>query len=462
MSTPSPGPQTPSSDQPQGVGRRAARRAREEGAAAMAAGSGPGGSEPGNDSGIGDWSVLPLSVRISGRSTVPDIDTADFFSPETEDSEPIGAFVPTAQGIRKVLGHHRAVAASAEGPDYLQIAVLIDGTGRTATVGEHGRVIAGDGVEEIAATVHRITGQQLEPQHPRLRRALLQPLDAPELPLLASTAGLSFRAVSRDGWSIILADDEAGWWSLRTGARGIAVALASDGAARSLEVLLEPADGDHRPSEDAAEFATAGAAACGLSWGPAWIPVSIDDDGTAAARLTREVVELCGGDTSQVHVESVASVFDLDPVQTTRLSNYVDGDSSSLVLESVLQLLQLPVLAAKLVEGQKTPEEIEGMTRYEPSPVPQALLKGLTQRPSGRGAWAQAYAVLAQRPGILLAIAGTETAAGVGLAALARRGGRGARVLGTLSGLAFTDAATVSALYAAMRRRRRDERDPEA
>lgn len=451
MSTPSSGSPTPSSDQPRDLGRWAARRARERADAAASA-----ASEPAGAAGIGDWSVLPLSVRISSRSTVPDIDSADFFAPETEDSEPIGAFVPTAQGIRKVLGHHRAVAASAEGPDYLQIAVLIDDTGRTATVGEHGRVVPGDGVEEIAATVHRITGQQLEPQHPRLRRALLQPLDAPQLPLLASTAGLSFRAVSRDGWSIILADDEASWWALRTSARGVAVVLASDGAARSLEVLLDPADGIgiHRPSQDDAAAARVGAAACGLSWGPAWIPVSIDDDGTAAARLTREVVELCGGDTSQVHVESVASVFDLDPVQTTRLRNYVEAASSSLVLESVLQLLGLPVLAAKLVEGQKSPEEIEGLTRYEPSSVPQALLRGLAQRPSGRGAWARAHAALSARPGILLAVAGTETAAGVGLAALARRGGRGARVLGTLSGLAFTDAAAVSALYAAMRRRR--------
>ena len=62
---------------------------------------------------------------------------------------------------------------------------------------------------------------------------------------------------------------------------------------------------------------------------------------------------------------------------------------------------------------------------------------------------------LAERPEILLAVAGAQTAVGIGLAALGRRSGRGSLVLGTLSGLAFTDAASPSGLYAVLRRQRR-------
>ncbi len=454
MTTPSSGPQNPSSAGPDGPGDPGA-----------APGGGSGAPSGHGRSALDGWSVLPLAVRISGRTSVPDVDAADLLGPDTPEADPVGGFVPTAQGIRKVLGHHRAVAASAEGPDYLQIAVLIDEDGRAATVGEHGAVVAGEGVEEIAASVHRITGQVLEPQHPRLRRALIVHADAPEMPLLASSAGVGFRAASRDGWSVVVADDDAAWWALRTGITGTAVALASDGAARSLEVLL---DGDGVGRADAARTQSPGrvsaeapgpdsGAACGLSWVPAWTAVSIDDDGTPAARLTREVIELCDGQTPQVHIESVASVFDLDPVQTTRLRNYVEGESSSLVLESVLQLLELPVLGAKIVEGQKPLEEIEGLQRYEPASVREALVQGLAQQPTGGGSLSALQARLARHPELLLAIAGTETAAGLGLAALARRGGRAGRVLGSLSGLAFADAATVSALYAAVRRQRRGQ-----
>ena len=460
MTTPSSGPQHPSSSGAAGAGGAdGARHGRRRAESPVDR----------KTSALDGWSVLPLAVRISSRSSVPDVDGSDLLGPDTADAAEIVGFVPTAQGICKVLGHHRAVAAAAEGSDYLQIAVLVDDQGRTATVGEHGAVVPGQGVEEIAASVHRITGQTLEPQHPRLQRALILHLDAPELPLLASSAGATFRAVSRDGWSVLVPDDDASWWALRTGVTGTAVALASDGAARSLEVLLDGADGVGRHPETARPDPTrisaessGDRAACGLSWGPAWSAVSIDDDGTPAARLTREVLELCDGETTQMHVESVASVFDLDPVQTVRLRNYVDGETSSLVLESVLQLLELPVLAAKIVEGQKPLSEIEGLERFEPTSMREAVMQGLGMEPTDDSTFSRLQARLAERPEILLAAAGAQTAVGIGLAALGRRGGRGGLVLGTLSGLAFTDAASLSGLYAVLRRqrRRRDGRRP--
>ncbi|ROZ61827.1 hypothetical protein EDL96_11960 [Kocuria soli] len=393
--------------------------------------------------GLSGWSLVPLAVRIDGVQ--PYSQPGD---PQVKDPSQPAELVPTARGIRTVLDHHRAVAACAEGPSYLQVAVLVDDDGRTATVAEDGSVVPGDAVEELVATVHRMTGQRLEAVHPQLRRALVINLDAPDLPLLAATAKVGFRAVSRDGWSIVVPDDENAWWLLRTGLMEVGVALSSDGAARSLEVLL----GDVDPAGHTELIDTD--AVCGLSWGPRWQAVSDDDATTAAGQLTREVVGICDADTSRVQIESVASVFDLDPVDTKRLANYVDGPSTPLVLESVLQLLGLPALAAKIVEGARDLEEIEGMTRVEPGTVRDALLKAFTESPTAEGVVPAVHRALLRRPELLLAMAGLELAAGTGLAALARRGGQVAPALGALSALAFTDAASTTAWYTAARRRK--------
>src|SRR5690606_37654154 len=102
---------------------------------------------------------------------------------------------------------------------------------------------------------------------------------------------------------------------------------------------------------------------CALEWGPEWLPaggVPAEAGRTPAARFESDLVRLCSGDTSELQIESVASVFDLDPAQTNRLRNYVQGESTDLVLESVLQLLGLPVLAAKVVEGRRELTATEG------------------------------------------------------------------------------------------------------
>lgn len=389
------------------------------------------------------WSILPMAVRVDGgaHSGSP----RDPAQRNREDDDP--QLVPTARGIHSVLGHHRAVAACAEGPSYLQVAVLVDDDGRAAAVAEDGTVVPGDAIGELAATVHRMTGQSLEPVHPHLRRALVLDLDAPELPLLAATARVPFTAVSRDGWSIVVPDDESGWWTLRTGLAQPGVALSSDGAARSLEVLLGDADPAGYTQLDGAD------AVCGLSWGPQWHAVSAAEDATMGARLTREVLGICGVGTTAVQVESVASVFDLDPVDTKRLGNYVHGDSTPLVLESVLQLLGLPAVAAKIVEGTKDLADLDGVMRVEPGSVPEALAAALVQEPTGQGLGAAAHRAVLRRPELLLAVVGVEIAAGTGLAALARRRGPAATALGALSALAFADAAGLTAWYSAARQR---------
>lgn len=390
---------------------------------------------------LAGWNILPLAVRIDGTQpyATPTDPVASEHGPE---------LVPTARGIRSVLDHHKAVAACAEGPSYLQVAVLVNDDGRTASVGDDGSVVPGDAVQELAATVHRMTGQLLEPLHPHLRRALVLHLDAPDLPMLAAAAQVGFSAVSRDGWSVVVPDDENGWWALRTGVAEVGIALSSDGAARSLEVLLGDTDPAGYTEMDQAD------AVCGLSWGPQWTAVSAAEDASAAAELTREVVGICGSRTTQVQIESVASVFDLDPVDTKRLANYVDGAATPLVLESVLQLLGLPVLAAKIVEGSKALDRVEGVHRVEPGSLPHAWMQAITQAPTAAGIAPSIHRALLNRPELLLAVAGAEVAAGTTLAALARRSGRAAPALGALSALAFTDAAGMTAWYSAARRRK--------
>lgn len=389
---------------------------------------------------LAGWNILPLAVRLGG------------VSPASGPTEPLDTpastadSVPTIRGVRHVLGHHKAVAAWAEGPSYLQVTVLVDDAGRTASVGEDGSVIPGEAIEELAATVQRMTGQRLEPAHPHLRRALVLPVDAPELPMLAAASKTMFSAISHEGWSVVVADDDAGWWALQSGLTGPAIVVSSDGVERSIEVRLST-------GENVADPTGTEPAVCRLLWGPQWTAVSAPEDSTAAARLTREVVDMCDARTSQVHSESVASIFDLDPVETKRLLNYVQGESTSLVLESVLQLLGLPVIAAKVVEGTKPVEQMDGVTRVEPGSAPHAFLQALTQRPTAAGIAPAVHRAVLRHPELLLAVAGLEAAAGTGLAAWARRSGRAAPALGALSALAFTDAAGLTAWYSAAKRR---------
>jgi len=359
---------------------------------------------------------------------------------------------PTPEGMRKIIAHHRLIGAYSEGPHATQLMFLADDRGRLARAAEDGGVEPGCTLDELSATLTRITGQRLRPEHPALRRVLLVHLDAPELPVLAALSGTGFTAVSRHGWSVVVFDDEVDFWTVRTGLGETAVALSSDGATRSFEVLLageDPADVTELEAADAV---------CSLEWGPEWFPaggVATEVEETPAARFERELVRLCASRTSELQIESVASVFDLDPAETNRLRNYVAGDSTELVLESVLQLVGLPVLAAKIVEGRRELAELDDAVHYEPTAVGPAVLRGLTLAPTGDGLLDRYQRALVRRPELLLAIAGTETALGVGLAGAARRGGAGARVLGTLSAALLADAAAEGAYYAALRGARR-------
>ena len=90
------------------------------------------------------------------------------------------------------------------------------------------------------------------PLTPALLLHLTLPLAAVLLTLLclfhaAAVLALYERRRAKDPASRrLVPDDDASWWALRTGVTGTAVALASDGAARSLEVLLDGADASVR------------------------------------------------------------------------------------------------------------------------------------------------------------------------------------------------------------------------
>ena len=60
--------------------------------------------------------------------------------------------------------------------------------------------------------------------------------------VLAALSGTGFTAVSRHGWSVVVFDAEVDFWAVRTGLAETAVALSSDGATRSFEVLLAGED----------------------------------------------------------------------------------------------------------------------------------------------------------------------------------------------------------------------------
>lgn len=386
------------------------------------------------------WDLVPATVLWAAETTVPDG----------------SGLQPTSEAMRRVVAQHRLIGACAEGPAATQLMFLADDRGRLASAAEDGSVAPGCTLDDLSGTLARMTGRQLSPEHPGLRRVLLVHLDAPEMPVLAALSGTGFTAVSRHAWSVAVFDAEVDFWAVRTGLAEAAVTLSSDGATRSFEVLLAGKDPASVTDLEAVD------AVCALEWGPQWQPaggVPAEAGQSPAARCERDLVLLCAGATSELQVESVASVFDLDPAETNRLRNYVQGESTDLVLESVLQLLGLPVLAAKVVEGRREIDELEDARHHEPTAVTSALLRGLTIEPTGDGLLARYQRALVRRPELLLAVAGTETALGVGLAGAARRGGAGARVLGTLSAALLADAAAEGAYYAALRgvRRRRAE-----
>lgn len=286
-------------------------------------------------------------------------------------------------------------------------------------------------------------------ERPAPRTVVLVRADAPRLPFVASALGTPLTAVSRDGWSAVVLPpgvDAAAVAAAGDPSR-IAVEVFSDGAQRRLRVHppVTALDAHRDWGSQLAELARDTT----LTWSgdEPETTGAVDPDATDPGAMDLRVAARS--------VASIASLCDLDPAATARLENYARTPSSALLLESVLQLLGLPVIAAKIVEGQRELDEVTGVAVYEPRRAGLSLLDSASVEPSGADVLSRIQRAYVRRPALLLALGGVELALGTGLAALAARGGRGSRALGSASALMFSDAALQTALWASVRGRKK-------
>lgn len=291
-------------------------------------------------------------------------------------------------------------------------------------------------------------------ERPAPRTVVLVRADAPRLPFVASALGTPLTAVSRDGWSAVVLPpgvDAAAVAAAGDPSR-IAVEVFSDGAQRRLRVHppVTALDAHRDWGSQLAELARDTT----ITWSgdERETTGAVDPDATDPDATDPGATDLRVAARS---VASIASLCDLDPAATARLENYARTPSSALLLESVLQLLGLPVIAAKIVEGQRELDEVTGVAVYEPRRAGLSLLDSASVEPSGADVLSRIQRAYVRRPALLLALGGVELALGTGLAALAARGGRGSRALGSASALMFSDAALQTALWASVRGRKK-------
>lgn len=288
-----------------------------------------------------------------------------------------------------------------------------------------------------------MTDQQLN------RVAVLVHADAPELPFLANLLDASFTAVTRNGWAVVLPDENTDPAFIAAVHPGeMCIAISSDGAERSLTVYSRT-DPDRDEEAELNHQIEMGRIAT-LRWEAEHSDIADILGGEGDSASQPQVSTDVERDT-KVAVEAIASICSLDAAATARLENYAATPSSGLLLESVLQLLGVPVVAAKLVESERSVEDMDDAHHYEPKSLGLSLVDAMTTEPSGNDVVSRVQRAYFRHPEILLAVGGAELVAGSTLAALARRGGRGSRVLGTASAVLLADAAGQAALWAAVR-----------
>ncbi|MCT1802136.1 hypothetical protein CKW39_11635 [Kocuria sp. WRN011] len=292
-----------------------------------------------------------------------------------------------------------------------------------------------------------MTDQQLN------RVAVLVHADAPELPFLANLLDASFTAVTRNGWAVVLPDENTDPAFIAAVHPGeMCIAISSDGAERSLTVYSRT-DPDRDEEAELNHQIEMGRIAT-LRWEAEHSDIADILGGEGDSASQPQVSTDVERDT-KVAVEAIASICSLDAAATARLENYAATPSSGLLLESVLQLLGVPVVAAKLVESERSVEDMDDAHHYEPKSLGLSLVDAMTTEPSGNDVVSRVQRAYFRHPEILLAVGGAELVAGSTLAALARRGGRGSRVLGTASAVLLADAAGQAALWAAVRARKK-------
>ncbi|MFI8595981.1 hypothetical protein ACIGDM_01550 [Rothia koreensis] len=126
-------------------------------------------------------------------------------------------------------------------------------------------------------------------------------------------------------------------------------------------------DGEHR----AATFCPSVGEPVSLAWGPVRGAVATYPSDSPAGALQSEIA---GQEEAEVReaartraVENLTEAFGLDDVGARRLEKYAADDNGRYAPESVLQLLGLSDLPAKVIDGRKSLSDQPGYEKFDPS-----------------------------------------------------------------------------------------------
>lgn len=129
-------------------------------------------------------------------------------------------------------------------------------------------------------------------------------------------------------------------------------------------------DGEHR----AATFCPTIGEPITLSWGPVRGAVFTFPSDSPAGALQSEIAgqeEIEVRDAARTRaVENLTEAFGLDDVGSRRLAQYAADDHGRFAPESVLQLLGLSDLPAKIIDGRKSMADQDGFGRLDPTDEP--------------------------------------------------------------------------------------------
>ncbi|WP_129658349.1 hypothetical protein [Rothia uropygialis] len=126
-------------------------------------------------------------------------------------------------------------------------------------------------------------------------------------------------------------------------------------------------DGEHR----AATFCPTRGEPITLSWGPVRGAVFTYPSDSPAGALQSEIAgqeEIEVRDAARTRaVDNLTEAFGLDPVGSRRLEKYAADDNGRYAPESVLQLLGLSDLPAKIIDGRKSMSDQPGYEKFDPA-----------------------------------------------------------------------------------------------
>lgn len=273
---------------------------------------------------------------------------------ETEPGEPAPAAATPAQDRERILAliRERAVPAlytAAETGLQLMVPVRVsEHRAFVARASAEGELSVGEDLDALMEQILEVPGLEYaswqtggeRTEHPeavamlRTRRAVL--------PLLISR-------ISAHGWFDVAAADQD--WELVAAQDYEELLELVD--ATDVDAVVLDTDGEHR----ALTFCPAGSEPITLEWGPVRDAVTDYPEGSPAELLQAEATgrrEAALHEAARVAgVATLAEAYALDPVGRRRLEQYARDANGRYAPESVLQLLGLPDLAAKVLDGRR-------------------------------------------------------------------------------------------------------------